>query len=256
VYNFLKEIGSGYMQFIPVVERLAEKAEGDNLSLVSPEFGGSALVTDWSVESLQFGNFYCAIFDEWVRKDVGKIFIQLFDVSLEMWYGFQPSLCVFKKTCGSAMIIEHNGDIYSCDHYVYPKNKLGNIMENPLELLVNSDQQRKFGNDKLALLPQYCKSCEVRFACNGECPKHRFIKTPDGEDGLNYLCAGYKKFFNHIDIYMKFMVNELKGGRSASNIMAWLIEKDKGFPNLKPQRNELCPCGSGIKYKYCCFRNI
>jgi uncharacterized protein len=255
VYNFLKEIGSGFMQFIPIVERIAENPK-DGLNLVSPIFKDSASVTDWSVEPIQFGNFLCAIFDEWVRKDVGKIFVQLFDVSLESWYGMQPSLCVFRETCGDAMIIEHNGDVYSCDHFVYPENKLGNIMKNPLESLVNSGQQRKFGTDKLMSLPNYCKNCEVRFACNGECPKHRFIKTPDGEDGLNYLCAGYKKYFTHIDVYMNFMVNELRNKRPPANIMRWSLEKDKGFPSLNPDRNAQCPCGSGIKYKKCCGAKI
>ena len=256
VYNFLKEAGSGYMQFIPIVERATETAGLNNLKLVSPNYGGTALVTDWSVEPLQFGNFLCSIFDEWVRKDVGKIFIQLFDTSLESWYGMQSSLCVFRKTCGDAMVIEHNGDVYSCDHYVYPENKLGNIMDNSLESLVNSGQQRKFGIDKLMLLPNYCRNCEVKFACNGECPKHRFIKTPDGEYGLNYLCAGYKKFFHHIGPYMKFMTNELAHQRPPANVMAWAKEKDKGFPSLKPGRNDPCPCGSGLKYKKCCGSKV
>ena len=254
VYNFLKEAGSGFMQFIPIVERIAE-TPNEGLSLISPSYGEPARVSDWSVEPVQFGNFLCSIFDEWVRKDVGKVFVQLFDVSLEIWYGMQPSLCVFRKTCGDAMIIEHNGDVYSCDHYVYPENKLGNIMDNPLESLVNSGQQRKFGIDKLMSLPDYCKNCEVRFACNGECPKHRFLKTPDGEDGLNYLCAGYKKYFKHIDVYMNYMVDELKNKRPPANIMNWVKEKDKGFPSLNPERNEPCPCGSGIKYKKCCGVN-
>ena len=254
VYNFLKEAGSGFMQFIPIVERIAE-TPNEGLSLISPRYDKPARVSDWSVEPVQFGNFLCSIFDEWVRKDVGKVFVQLFDVSLEIWYGMQPSLCVFRKTCGDAMIIEHNGDVYSCDHYVYPENKLGNIMDNPLESLVNSGQQRKFGIDKLMSLPDYCKNCEVRFACNGECPKHRFLKTPDGEDGLNYLCAGYKKYFKHIDVYMNYMVDELKNKRPPANIMNWVKEKDKGFPSLNPERNEPCPCGSGIKYKKCCGVN-
>ena len=251
VYNFLKEIGSGFMQFIPIVERVADIPK-NGLKLISPDYNDTAKVTDWSVEPLQYGNFLCSIFDEWVRKDVGKIFVQLFDVSLELWYGMQASLCIFRKTCGDAMIIEHNGDVYSCDHFVYPENKLGNIMDNPLAALVNSGQQRKFGADKLMSLPNYCKNCEVRFACNGECPKHRFLKTPDGEEGLNYLCAGYKKYFNHINVYMNYMVNELKNRRPPVNIMSWVREKDKGFPSLKPERNEPCPCGSGLKYKKCC----
>lgn len=254
VYDFLKEIGSGFMQFIPIVERISELPDSNGLRLVSPEFEDSAQVSDWSVEPRQFGEFLCRIFDEWVRNDVGKIFVQLFDVSLENWLGMDPSLCVFKKTCGSALAIEHNGDLYSCDHYVYPENKLGNIMENPMDSLVNSDQQRKFGQDKLDLLPQYCLECEVRFACNGECPKHRFIRTPSGEAGLNYLCEGYKRFFNHIDPYMKFMANELMNQRPPANVMAWARQRDAGFPSFKAGRNDPCPCGSGIKFKKCCGR--
>ncbi len=191
VYNFLKEIGSGFMQFIPIVERNPNKPSQGPLELISPNFKKEAHVTDWSVDSKQFGVFLSTIFDEWVRNDVGKFYIQIFDIALESWFGMEPSLCVFRKTCGSAMAIEHNGDLYSCDHYVYPENKLGNIMEEPLVSLVNSVQQHKFGLDKLNTLPQYCIDCNVRFACNGECPKHRFVKTPDGEEGLNYLCAGY-----------------------------------------------------------------
>jgi serine-type anaerobic sulfatase-maturating enzyme len=229
VYNFLKEAGSGYIQFIPVVERIALQAESD-LKLISPDYSGSAQVTDWSVDSVQFGNFLCKIFDEWVRKDVGKYFVQIFDVSLESWLGLKQSLCVFNETCGKALAIEHNGDVYSCDHYVYPENKLGNIVEQPLESLVYSDQQLKFGSDKKNNLPNYCLNCSVRFACNGECPKHRFIKTPDGEAGLNYLCAGYKKFFNHIDPYMKFMANELLNKRPPANVMLW-----KKTSNSQPQ---------------------
>jgi uncharacterized protein len=218
VYNFLKEAGSGFMQFIPIVERITE-LETENLKLVSPEYLGEAKVTDWSVEPVQFEKFLCDIFDEWVKKDVGKYYVQIFDVSLESWLGMQQSLCLFNETCGKALAIEHNGDLYSCDHFVYPENKLGNIIEEPMLSLVNSDQQIKFGNDKRDKLPQYCLNCNVRFACNGECPKHRFIKTPDGEDGLNYLCAGYKMFFNHIDPYMKFMANEFLNKRPPANIM-------------------------------------
>lgn len=252
VYHFLKEIGSGFMQFIPIVERVSIEGSQNGLTLVSPDFKGEAKVTDWSVKAEDYGNFLIKIFDEWVRNDVGKYFVQIFDVSLESWYGMQPSLCVFRETCGDAMAIEHNGDLYSCDHYVYPENKLGNILEEHMESLVNSPQQRKFGQDKKDTLPKYCLNCEVKFACNGECPKHRFIKTPDGEDGLNYLCAGYKKFFNHIDPYMKFMANELKNKRAPANVMYWAKEKDSGFPSLNVRRNDDCPCGSGKKYKQCC----
>ncbi len=220
VYNFLKEAGSGYMQFIPVVERVADLKENE-LQMIPPDYQGEAKVTDWSVEPAQYGIFLCDIFDEWVKKDVGKFFVQIFDVSLESWLGMKQSLCVFNETCGKALAIEHNGDVYSCDHYVYPENKLGNIMEKPLETLVYSKAQEKFGKDKKDALPEFCLNCSVRFACNGECPKHRFIKTPDGEEGLNYLCAGYKQFFNHIDPYMKFMANEFLHKRPPANVMSW-----------------------------------
>jgi len=161
-----------------------------------------------------------------VRKDVGNYYVQLFDVALESWLGLEPSLCVFRPTCGAALALEHNGDLYSCDHYVYPENKLGNILEQPLQALVNSPQQRSFGLDKRDSLPRYCRECDVRFACNGECPKHRFISTPDGEPGLNYLCAGYKLFFQHVDPYMKFMADELRHQRPPANVMSWIRQQE------------------------------
>lgn len=250
VYNFLKEAGSGYIQFIPIVERISEE-KPDGLSLVLPG-KSNAVVSNWSVEPVQFGNFLIEIFDHWVRNDVGKYFVQMFDVSLEAWAGFNPSLCIFSETCGNALAIEHNGDLYSCDHYVYPENKLGNIMEVPLLSMVDSTQQDKFGADKRDTLPEYCKKCEVRFACNGECPKNRFLTTPEGEYGLNYLCAGYKKFFNHIDPFMKFMADELKNRRAPANVMKWTRQKDIGFSTAGIGRNDSCPCGSGKKFKNCC----
>ncbi len=222
VYNFLKEAGSGYMQFIPVVERAAQS---EKLKLIPPDYKGNSEVSEWSVEPLQYGNFLCEIFNEWVTKDVGRYFVQTFDVALESWLGYQQSLCVFNETCGKALVIEHNGDVYSCDHYVYPENKLGNIIEQPLESMVYSEQQLEFGSSKKHKLPAYCLNCNVRIACNGECPKHRFNQTPEGESGLNYLCAGYRKFFNHIDPYMKFMANELINQRPASNVMQFIRQK-------------------------------
>jgi uncharacterized protein len=255
VYRFLRDCGSGFLQFIPIVERVATQVTQDGLVLVSPSFSDQARVSDWSVQPLQFGNFLCTIFDEWVRNDVGRTFVQLFDVSLEMWCGMEASLCVFRPTCGSALAIEHNGDLYSCDHFVYPENRLGNIMESPLASLVTSPQQTQFGEAKQSSLPQYCRDCEVRFACNGECPKHRFLKTPDGEPGLNYLCAGYRKFFNHIDPYMGFMAGELKAHRPPSNVMLWARSRDQRFARAaKIGRNDRCPCGSGSKFKTCCGR--
>ena len=222
VYRFLKEIGSGFMQFIPVVERETAEPSSDGLVLVQPSFERTATVTEWSVEPLAYGRFLARIFDEWVKKDVGRYFIQQFDVALESWLGMEASLCVFRKTCGTALAIEHAGDLYSCDHFVYPEHKLGNILQDDLAEMVASDQQKKFGVAKRDTLPRMCRECDVRFACNGECPKHRFLTTPSGEAGLNYLCAGYKHFFHHIDPYMQFMAAELRAGRPPANVMRFV----------------------------------
>ena len=161
-------------------------------------------------------------------------------------------LCIFRDTYAKGRAIEHNGDLYACDHYVYPDYYLGNILERPMLELVFSEKQEKFGRDKRDTLPQYCQNCEVRFACNGECPKHRFARTPDGETGLNYLCAGYRKFFNHIDPYMRFTANELRHKRAPSRVMIWAKERDQGFPSLNVGRNDPCPCGSRKKFKMSC----
>jgi uncharacterized protein len=229
VYRFLKEIGSGFLQFIPLVERKADQAaKADGLDFSEPPLPGqwtpSEPVTSWSVESRQYGEFLVQIFDEWVRHDVGTVFVQMFDVSLGSWMGMGASLCVFAETCGNALVLEHNGDLYSCDHYVYPRYKLGNLMNTTLGDMVNSPAQRKFGNDKLTTLPKYCRDCDVRFACNGECPKHRFLRTIDGEPGLNYLCAGYKRFFHHVDPYLRVMADLVRRGRPAAEIMP-LVQK-------------------------------
>jgi len=254
VYRFLKENGSGFMQFIPIVERIAQQVTADGLQLISPDFSGAAQVAPWSVEPRQFGRFLCAIFDEWVRRDVGTCFVQLFDVSLETWSGMEASLCIFKRQCGQALALEHGGDLYSCDHFVYPQNRLGNIMDAPLAALVESEQQRSFGEAKESTLPKYCLECDVRFACNGECPKHRFLKTPDGEAGLNYLCAGYKMFFHHVDPYMRFMARELAAQRAPANVMRWTATQDAQQAMAQAGRNDPCPCGSGKKFKHCCAR--
>lgn len=224
VYRFLKSIGSQFIQFIPLVERAAPaEMKTAGYDFAAPPLPGEkenvSAVTPWSVEAEQYGKFLCAIFDEWVRHDVGKTFVQLFDVAFGNWMGLGSSLCVFAEKCGVALAIEHNGDLYSCDHYVYPRHKLGNVMNQSLGAMVNSPQQLKFGNDKSNSLPKFCRECEVRFACNGECPKHRFIQTPDGEDGLNYLCAAYKKFFNHIDPHMKTMARLLQNDEAPARIM-------------------------------------
>ncbi len=224
VYRFLKEIGSSFLQFIPLVERTPNAAARTwGLELATPpdiESGPENLpVTPWSVSPVTYGDFLIGIFDDWVRQDVGKVFVQMFDVALGNWMGMGSELCFFSEKCGGAVALEHNGDLYSCDHYVYPNFKLGNVGEQSLGDMVNSPQQARFGSDKYDRLPRYCIECPVRFACNGECPKHRFIQTPAGEPGLNYLCAGYKKFFTHIDPYMHVMRDLLLQKRPPSEIM-------------------------------------
>jgi uncharacterized protein len=256
VYRFLKQHGSGFMQFIPLVERTGNTemfAEPPLLPILD-DASSSEPVTPWSVEPLAYGQFLCAIFDEWVRKDVGQVFVQIFDVQLGIWMGMPSALCVFGETCGNALAMEHNGDLYSCDHYVYPRYKLGNVMDSEMRELVDSPQQRKFGTDKRDTLPRYCRECDVRFACNGECPKHRFIKTPDGEGGLNYLCAGYKLFLRHIDPYMRTMAQLLRQGRPAAEIVRLIAEDEtrRTTDSRAPGRNDPCPCGSGKKFKKCC----
>jgi uncharacterized protein len=252
VYRFLRDNGSGYMQFIPIVERIAQQVTEEGLRLISPDFAGAAKVAPWSVEPRQFGKFLSTIFDEWVRRDVGRTYVQLFDVSLETWSGMEASLCIFRKQCGSALAIEHGGDLYSCDHFVYPENRLGNIMDSAMAALAGSEQQQKFGEAKESTLPRYCRECDVRFACNGECPKHRFLTTPDGEPGLNYLCAGYKMFFHHIDPYMRFMASEGAAQRAPANVMRWVAAEDARARQGKIGRNDPCTCGSGRKFKQCC----
>ncbi len=207
VYRFLKEIGSRHLQFIPLVER--------------PPNGGPG-VTRRSVPAPRFGEFLCAIFDEWVRRDVGSVFVQLFEVALGNWLGLGSSLCTFAERCGDAVVVEHNGDVYSCDHFVQSRYRLGNLLQRDLGAMVRSPEQRAFGNAKLDRLPEMCLRCDVRFACHGECPKNRFLRTPQGEPGLNYLCAGYKRFFHHIDTPMRILGALLQAGRPPSEIMTML----------------------------------
>ncbi len=256
VYHFLKMIGSGFIQFIPIVERLADNPAPGALTLVAPIHGEDANVTNWSVNPDKYGHFLCAIFDEWVRQDVGRYYIQIFDVTLANWVGENPGLCIFTETCGDAAVMEHNGDLFSCDHFVYNEYKLGNIRNDTLGGMMKSEQQLEFGRDKRNKLPKYCFECEYRFACNGECPKNRFTKTPDGQDGLNYLCRSYKIFFKHVHPFMQYMSDELKAKRPPGNVMNWVKKTDITKDELlKPRqtigRNDLCPCGSGKKYKNC-----
>lgn len=262
VYNFLKQIGSGFIQFLPVIERCSINEPEDGLKLVHANSKGNAKVTDWSVMPEDYGNFIITIFDEWVRKDVGRYFVQLFDVTLANWVGENPGLCVFSEQCGNAVVIEHNGDVYSCDHYVYPEFFLGNVREKSLPEMMMSDEQFVFGSRKLQSLPQYCLSCDYRFACHGECPKHRFETTPDGEYGLNYLCKAYKMIFEHMHPYMQFMGDELKKQRPPANVMQWVKKMDDRKAGIVPQpkkvigRNDPCICGRGKKFKQCCMGKL
>jgi len=227
VYQFLKETGSKFLQFIPLVERKPDAGAKElQFGYSEPPLAGkwspSEPVTAASVESRQYGEFLVKIFDEWIRQDVGQVFVQLFDAALGSWMGTGASLCVFAETCGTALVLEHNGDLYACDHYVYPRYKLGNLLNQSLGEMVNSPAQRKFGADKQTTLPKYCRECDVKFACNGECPKHRFLRTIDGEPGLNYLCAAYKRFFHHVDPHMQRMAGLLRRGQPAASIMGHL----------------------------------
>ena len=260
VYQFLKEIGSGFIQFIPLVERSPERlpvqTSAPDLDLAEPPIPGEAQprlpVTAWSVEAGQYGTFLVEIFDEWVRHDVGQVFVQLFDVALGQWMGLGAGLCVFAPKCGTALAMEHNGDVFACDHYVYPRYLLGNLMNRTLGEMVRSPEQLRFGSDKEDSLPGYCRRCEVRFACNGECPKHRFMKTPDGEPGLNYLCPAYFRFFKHVGPFMRTMADLLNQERPPAEIMGILSEQEEAKRWQNPGRNDTCPCGSGQKYKRCC----
>lgn len=244
VYRFLRdEVRARYIQFIPIVER-------DN----GTGFQEGDTVTGRSVGAEQYGRFLIAVFDEWVRRDVGREFVQIFDVALNAWFGRPAGLCIFEETCGSALALEHNGDLYSCDHFVEPKYRLGNLMDEDLLPMVASDRQRQFGLYKRDSLPSYCRRCDVRFICNGGCPKDRFTLTPDGEPGLNYLCAGFMAFFRHIDAPMGYMAQALRQGRAPATVMAHMAAQDQAALERRftaTRRNEPCPCGSGRKFKLC-----
>lgn len=228
VYRFFRdELHAAFIQFIPIVERvtpeilpIANRGWREKDGKERPLYTQTGhKFTQRSVNAKKYGAFLNSIFDEWVRNDVGSVFVQHFDVALAAWFGQPGALCIFAPTCGQALALEHSGDLFSCDHYVEPDYKLGNILETPLIQLATAKEQHRFGEKKRSSLPRYCRECEVRFACHGGCPKNRFIRTPDGEDGLNYLCAGYKAFFNHIDEPMKIMVELLKTQRPPAEIM-------------------------------------
>lgn len=219
-YHFFKEIGCHYIQFTPVVERYYRHPDGRMLA--SPIDGAVAELTDFSVSPEQWGKFLCMLFDEWVRNDVGEYFVQIFDSTLAGWMGVPPSLCSMGETCGHAGVIEFNGDVYACDHYVFPEFKLGNIYQDTLTNMMYSERQMRFGNNKRDLLTRQCRECDFLFACHGECPRNRFAQSRDGEDGQNYLCAGYYEYFQHVAPYMDFMKYQLQHEKAPANVMEWI----------------------------------
>lgn len=219
IYSFFKTANVKFIQFIPIVERKPNAAARQlGLRLGSPT-EGSAEVTEWSVEPETYGDFLIQIFDKWIRNDVGNIHVMNFEWALSAWLGLASTVCVFAKECGRALVMEHDGSVYSCDHYVYPEYRLGSLITSTPENLAQSAKQKRFGADKQEKLPNYCRNCPAEFACHGECPKHRFIKTPDDEPGLNYLCAGYKKYFRHIHPYMKAMCQLIENDLPAAKVM-------------------------------------
>ncbi len=245
VYRFLRdEVGARFLQFIPIVER-------DN----DTGFQEGETVTERSVVPVAYGRFMTAIFDEWARHDIGRVYVQLFDVTLAKYVGEPGGLCVFEETCGRALALEHTGDVYSCDHYVEPDHLLGHLADSTLLEMVDSDQQRAFGAAKRDTLPAMCRACDVRWLCHGGCPKDRVRRTRQGEAGLNYLCEGYQHFFRHTGEAMRYMAGELRNQRPPAGLMHVLRDGDaaRGVAGPSaPSANRPCACGSGRKYKHCC----
>ena len=226
-YRFFKEIGCRFIQFTPIVERLLPHADGRQLAAVEEE--GTGGMMPFSVSPEQWGDFLIGIFDEWVKEDVGEYFVQLFDATLANWMGVQPGICTLARTCGHAGAIEWNGDVFACDHFVFPQYRLGNLREKSLVEMMYSPQQREFGRAKLTALPRQCRECRWLFACNGECPKNRFARTADGEKGLNFLCSGYRRFFEHVAPYMDWMKRELMANRPPAGIVDLLRNDPRAF---------------------------
>ena len=216
-YHFFRDNGCQYLQFTPIVERLTEHEDGRTLASLADD--REIPLADASVTPQQWGNFLCTIFDDWVRHDVGKTFVEIFDCTLANWMGVLPGICAYSKECGHAGVMEHNGDVYSCDHFVFPEYKLGNIREQSLIDMLYGEKQQAFSRLKHTSLPRQCKECDMEFACHGECPKNRFEKDKYGEPGLNYLCQGYYQYYSHVAPYMDFMKRELLAQRPPANIM-------------------------------------
>lgn len=216
-YRFFRdELHCQFLQFSPVVERIHQHSDGRHLAQL---FDEDCPLAPFSIKPAEWGHFLCTIFDEWVRHDVGETFVNVFDATLAGWMGVAPGICVYAEECGHAVVMEHNGDVYSCDHFVYPEYRLGNIRRQSLTELMYSERQMAFGRIKRGTLPRQCQECRFQFACHGECPKNRFVRDKYGEPGLNYLCAGYRQFFEHVAADMDFMKSELDANRPPSNIM-------------------------------------
>jgi len=254
VYRFLRDAGVRFIQFIPVVQRRNDAGAGTAADARPEE-----PVTQPSVRPEQFGRFLVDVFDEWVHHDVGQVFVREFDQALAAWAGTVPSLCVYTWHCGRAVALEHDGDLYSCDHFADPPHKLGNIHQATIRELVKSPRQEQFGLDKEQRLPETCRQCRYLFACHGACPKDRFVAAPHGQPGLNYLCPGYKMFFEYVDPYMKAMAAEVRAGRPAAGVMHQLRARqqrarEEAVAAGLVRRNDPCPCGSGRQFNDCCMR--
>lgn len=235
VYRFFREAGVTWLQFIPIVER-----------------SGEAGVSERSVDADQYGTFLCSIFDEWIRHDVGSVFVQIFEEAARVWAGMPASLCVLQETCGRGLVIEHNGDVYACDHFVAPEHRRGNVADGDLAAMVESPEQRAFGQAKRDALPRVCRRCEVRFLCHGGCPKERFIRSADGEPGLSYLCPGHRRFFRHAAPQLRLLADIWRQGRAPAEVMTQ-VALDDAARWRAVGRNDPCPCGSGLKFKRCCL---
>ncbi len=254
VYRFLRDdLGAEFIQFIPIIERtsaemltIANEGWGDNVKGRPLYTQSGDLVTDRSVAPEQYGRFMIDVFEEWVRRDIGTVYVQMFDTALANWVGEPGGMCIHAETCGLQLAVEHNGDLYSCDHFVEPGYLLGNIKEQHMLTMVASQQQRQFGADKRDTLTRFCLDCDIRFACNGGCPKDRFAVSPYGEPGQHYLCPGYKSFFHHVDRPMRLMSELLAENRAPSELMATVAAED-----ARRGRNDPCTCGSGRKWKQC-----